>query len=400
MTHADPGADASSAHPTVPQRTDPRAVMAQRLPACVQPLLTWLTARPAPGEPPRHRAAWTYLLEAALWTTLGVLAGALAFSADTPLAWVLVPVSLVVTTSGIGQFQILVFHRCAHGNLFAERAWNRRVGRLTSALLVFKHFDAYQREHILHHNFKKLLTDEDEFADFVLGMLALGPRMHKRELWRRVLLAVASPVFHLRFLARRVQASWLSGDRVHNAVGIGAWLLATAACAWADVLGPFLLLWVLPVTVLLQLAIVGRVLIEHRFPAAEVIAARGKAFICHATAGVVAGAVPPTARADSVRGVLAWAAWWADMLTLQLLARLVVLVGDAPCHDFHHRRPSSNRWTDYIHARQDDVDAGCPGFPVNYHDQWGLVHAIDDNLATLARTPHEALRPVAAAAAA
>lgn len=392
-----PGADAST-HRPLPQRTDPRAVMAQRLPARVQPLLTWLTARPAPGEPPCQRAAWTYLLEAALWTIVGVLAGALAIVADTPPAWLLVPLSFVVTTSGLGQFQILVFHRCAHGNVFADRAWNRRVGRLTSALLVFKHFDAYRREHMLHHNFKKLLTEEDEFADFVLGMLGLEPNLTKGQLWRRVLLAVASPVFHLRFLARRVRMSWASSDRVHNAVGIGAWLVATAACAWAGVLGPFLLLWVLPVTVLLQLATVGRILVEHRFPAPDVIAARGKAFICHATAGVVAGAVPPRASADSVRGFLAWAAWWADMLTLQLLVRLVVLVGDAPCHDFHHRRPSSSSWTDYIHARQDDVDAGCPGFPVNYHDQWGLVHAIDDNLATLACTPHEALRPAAAAA--
>jgi len=42
-----------------------------------------------------------------------------------------------------------------------------------------------------------------------------------------------------------------------------------------------------------------------------------------------------------------------------LLVRVVVLVADAPC-DFHHRRPSSPRWTEYAHARQDDLDAGCP----------------------------------------
>jgi fatty acid desaturase len=398
MTHPEQRSDGSCDAPVVTQRTDPRAVMAHRLPACVQPLLTWLTARPAPGERPRQRATWTYPIEAALWTIVGVLTGALAFAADTWLAWVLLPASLVATTSGIGQFQILVFHRCAHGNLFTERLWNRRVGRLTSAMLLFKHFDAYQREHMLHHNFRKLLTEEDEFADFLLGMLRLKPQLSKAELWRRVLLGVASPVFHLRFLAKRVQASWLSPDRLHNAVGFGAWLVATVTCAWAGVLGQFLLLWVLPVSVLLQLATVGRVLIEHSFPAPEVIAARGKPFICHATAGVVAGSVPPNARAESVHGFMAWTAWWADMLTVQLLARVVVLVGDAPCHDFHHRRPSSDRWTDYIHARQEDVDAGCPGFPVNYHDQWGLVHAIDENLATLARTPHEALRPATATA--
>ena len=40
------------------ERTDPRALMAARLPAMVQPFLTWLTARPAPGEPDRAVIAY------------------------------------------------------------------------------------------------------------------------------------------------------------------------------------------------------------------------------------------------------------------------------------------------------------------------------------------------------
>jgi len=381
-------------------RTDPRAQMAQRLPAVLQPLLTWLTARPAPGERPRVRAAWTYVAGALLWTGLGVLAGAVALAmfATHPLwACALCTLSLVATTSGLGHFQIVVFHRCAHWNVFADRAWNRRVGRLVSALLLFKQFDDYQREHMQHHKFSRILTEEDEFTDFILGLCRLEPQLPKRELWRRVLCSLVSPAFHLRFLAGRVRGSWMSADRVHNAVGIAAWAMATAACAWAGTLGAFLLLWVLPVTVLLQAATVGRILIEHRFPEPELIALRGKAFICQATSGVFAGSAPPAARATCARGFLAWTVWWADMLTAQLLTRIVVLVGDAPCHDYHHRRPSADRWTDYIHARQDDVDAGCPGYPLDYRENWGLFRAIDDTLDTLSRTPPHAVRRAPAA---
>src|SRR6185503_10528574 len=104
------------------------------------------------------------------------------------------------------------FHRCAHGQLFADRRGNRLVGRLVSALLLFKHFDRYRHEHMHHHNVRTLLTEADEFADFVLGLCRLEPRMTKRQLWRRVLTSLVSPRFHARFLLRRVQMSWMSGD--------------------------------------------------------------------------------------------------------------------------------------------------------------------------------------------
>jgi hypothetical protein len=208
---------------------------------------------------------------------------------------------------------------------------------------------------------------------------------------------VFSPDFHARFLLRRLRAALRSADPVANRIGIAAWLFSAAACAATGHLVAFVVLWVLPVTVLLQLATVGRILCEHRFPEPALIAARGREFVCRATAGVFPGSAPPALAADSVAGFAAWTAWWLDMLTVQLFVRVFVLVGDAPCHDFHHRRPATKSWTDYIHARQQDLEAGCPGYPFNYAETWGLLRAIDENLATLSRTPREAIRPQAAA---
>jgi hypothetical protein len=319
---------------------------------------------------------------------------AVALQIGGPAGWGLVAVALIATSCGLGLFQVVVFHHCAHGSVFADWRTNRDVGRLISALLLFKHFDAYRREHNLHHNARKLFTDEDEFADFVLDMCRLEPGLPKGELWRRVIMNVAfSPAFHTRFLLRRVRAAWGSPDRVHNAVGIAAWGLAATASLALGLTTELLLLWVLPVTVLLQLATVGRILCEHRFPEPALIAARGKEFVCRSTNGVFPGSPPPATSALTPSGLIAWIGWWADMLTVQLFARVFVLVGDAPCHDFHHRRPASGRWTSYIYARQEDVEAGCPGFPLNYGDSWGLFRAIDENLATLASTPREVLRP-------
>ncbi|WP_165838688.1 fatty acid desaturase [Roseicella frigidaeris] len=367
--------------------------MAARLPRLLQPFLTWLTAKPAPGEVAPGRSATAFVLGALAWIVLGCTLAALPLLlADPPLlSWLLLPAGWLATCCGLGLFQVVVFHHCSHGTVLRTRAANRRAGRLISALLLFKRFEDYQREHMLHHSPNKLLTEEDEFADFVLGMCGLEPGLPKRTLWRRVLVNTASPVFHWRFLQRRLGASMFTGDRRHDLVSRGFWLGAFGLAAATGTLPAFLLAWVLPVTVLLQMATVFRILCEHRFPEPETMQKRDRNFVCHATAGVFPGVMPPELRANTLRGACQWAAWWAEMLTVHLFARIFVLVGDAPCHDFHHRKPATRRWADYIHARQQDLEAGSPGFPAGYFENWGLFQAIDHNLASLAATPREAL---------
>ena len=146
----------------------------------------------------------------------------------------------------------------------------------------------------------------DEFADFVLEMCRLEPEVPKRELWRRVLLNVVfaglpRPLPDPRVRGVGVERRGAQRGRRRRC------LAATLACAAAGWLVPFLLLWVLPVTILLQLATVGRILCEHRFPEAALIAARGREFVCRATAGVFPGTAPPSAGADTLRGSVAWA---------------------------------------------------------------------------------------------
>ncbi|MCK8784489.1 fatty acid desaturase [Roseomonas sp. NAR14] len=370
-----------------PLRQDPRALMAERLPARLQPFLTWLTAKPAPGEELRQRSPRSFLFGALAWILGGVVLTCLGLASGHAAGLLPVFLGLTATCCGLGLFQVVLFHHCSHGTVFRTREANRRAGRLISAFLLFKRFDDYQREHMLHHSANKLLTEEDEFTGFVFGMCRLEPGIGKRELWRRVALGLVSPGFHARFLSRRVQSALLSGDLRHDLPGWAFWAALFGIAAATGSLTWLLVAWVLPVTVLLQVATVFRILCEHRFPDEALIHARGKAFVCASTIGVFPGAMPPAASAATARGLAAWTLWWADMLTVTLFARLFVLVGDAPCHDYHHRRPASRKWTSYAQARQLDQDAGSPGFPMNYTENWGLLHAVDHNLGTLAATP-------------
>ena len=370
-------------------REDPRARMAARLPASLQPMLTWITAKPAPDEAAPKRTGAGFVVEALCWIAVGLVLNLLPFAVAVPLplAAALVLVGLTATSSGLGLFQVVVFHHASHGTVFKAREHNRTAGRLVSALLLFKRFEDYQREHMLHHSANKLLTDEDEFTGFVFGICKLEPGVAKRELWRRVLVNLVSPRFHVRFMVKRVRGSMFTGDRAHDWTARGAYAAMLALAAATGTLAEFALAWLLPVTVLLQVATVFRILCEHRFPDVALIEARGKAFVCASTTGVFPGKAPPEVSAASIGGALAWAGWWATMLTGALFARVFVMVGDAPCHDFHHRRPATRKWTAYAHARQQDSDAGSPGFPVNYTENWGVLRAVDANLATLTATP-------------
>lgn len=361
---------------------DIRAGMYRRLPASLQPFLTWLTARPAPGEAARPRTAMFHVVTA--FGTLGAGVALSLLALHLSGFWLAaLPFLLILSASGMGKLQAVVFHHCAHGTVFRKRETNRLVGETISILLLMKHFDVYQHEHMLHHSPNKLLTHEDEFTQFVMNLAGLRPGLPKPVLWRRVIISFVSPFFHLRFLLARVSACLLSHSTAHNLIGWAAWgglfHLVWLTGTWTEVA----VAWLLPVTVLLQIGTALRTLCEHRFPEQEVIDARGKTFVCLATAGVFPGAAVPAASAATPGGLLAWAGWWTSMLTVHLFSRVFVLVGDAPCHDFHHRRPASRRWTDYIHARQKDADTGCQSFPLGYIETWGLIEAIDENLASL-----------------
>ena len=362
---------------------NPRLVMSHRLPEALQPFLTWLTAQPVPGQPIQERSPLSFIAVASMQTILG----ALATVATLQVAPALAPLGMLLTTAGFGLFQVVIFHHCSHGTVFRSRELNVRIGRIISAILLFKHFDHYKHEHMLHHSHNKLLTEEDEFADFVFNTCRLDAGVAHAELRRRVLWGLVSPAFHARFTVRRVKVAWFSHDRQHNAIGIAAWAALALLAGYTGHWLAFLLAWVVPVTIFLQAATVGRILCEHSFPEVEIIAARSRDLTAHATSGVFPGVMPPLGRPTSPRGLLNWAGWWSNMLTIQLFVRLVVLVGDAPCHDYHHRKPASKRWTSYIQARDLDKEAQQTRIQTGYSEIWGLFRAVDATLASLSRLP-------------
>lgn len=378
---------------------DPRTELAQRLPVWTQPIVSLISGAPAPGEAYRPKAPIEPVIDAGIRMTAGAglsVAGLGVFSTLPTLALLLLFVGAVLTVSGMGIVQVVVFHYCGHDAVFRDRARNLSVGRAISILFAFKYFDHYRREHIQHHRAQKLITEEDEFASFVIKVCGLRPGMSRAALWARLCLILISPAFHLKFLRLRIVGNFPQENRRHGVQFIAFWALLLAVVAVTGVWMEFLVAWVLPLTFLLQIATVFRILCEHRFPDARLLAVRGKALIAEATTGVFAAKPAPPRHDAAVVNLARWAVWWLDLMTVQLFVRLVVLVGDAPAHDFHHRRPGAKTWANALHARDLDKRSGAPGYPSNYIDVWGLGVAIDLNIRALSAADASLLRVDAA----
>lgn len=356
-----------------------RQTIADATPNAAQPFLTWLTAKPARDDVLRAHGPGYHLGTALLSVAAGLALSILALG-EAGWWFLLLPIGLILTTSGMGKLQAVIYHHCAHKTVLARPEWNEWLGEAISILLLIKRFDTYRREHLQHHRASVQLTDEDEFLQFLQDRLGMRIGEPKAVLRRKMLWGLASPVFHMRCLWGRMTSCFRSDRRNWDIASAVAWIGLLSLVTYLGIWREFAVVWLVPLVVLFQIATSLRILCEHRFPATDASGNRGARFICEVTTGVVAGAPPPRTRTSG-----AWLLWWAEMLTVHLFCRVFVLVGDAPAHDHHHRHPQTGDWPNHIRSRQGDADSGGSKFPVNYVEYWGLFKAIDNILDTMSQ---------------
>jgi fatty acid desaturase len=364
--------------------TDVRIELYNRLPHFLQPLITVVCGKPYPGQRPTTWTSTSHAFHSLLTTFLGCMLAWIAWHAGWLWA---VPSGWLLIVSGVRKMQVVVMHHCAHETVFASRWGNHLLGTAISIVLLVKAFTQYKIDHMAHHSNKTLLTESDETIQFLVGYARLEVGIRKEVLWRRLLLGLLSPFFHARWLLDRIAAGLCSKFYWHNLLALSYWIAVLwtikAHHAWAA----FAITWVFPITLFYNISATLRLAAEHTFPADEhVRQQRGMRFVCQATQAVFLASKPPR-QGD----MLGWCAWTGQMVG-HVLARMLVLVGDTPCHDYHHRHPQSRHWVNYIFARQDDAAAGAPGFPEPYQETWGLIHTINGNLEAMSRVRRAANR--------
>lgn len=356
-------------------RSDPRETM-RVLPGFLQYPLTIFTGKPISGQgslswwtPGFHLAgACSSMLIGTVISTVGlVLSG----------FWLLLLLpGWAVTLHGMRNLRMMVYHQCAHRNMYRRRRLDAAIGRATSGLLIIQHFGRYSKEHVSDHHAAHHMTLRDPTVQAFLVSLDLHPGMTRRRMWRRVLGKIFSPWFHLNFMVARIRSFWHGSDIREKAIAVtlygGAATITIVTGTWHILL----VAWIVPLFPLFQVSNTLRLCVKHTFPSQDVTVHRGKEYFGSLTNAIFIGEPAPSPDLPTARRLAAWARWTTRMLFVHAPARYLVLTGDTVVHDYHHRYPATPKWANYIFERQLDADRGSPGWPP-YHQAWGLVPAVN-----------------------
>jgi fatty acid desaturase len=369
-----------SAAPT--DAVDVRQALGAACPSVFQGLLTRLTGKALRGQELPARSGVSLLLQAVAWLMAGV-AGA-TWLVVAGHCWIFLPLFWLMTVHGARVLQVQMAHQASHGTLVGTPGRprprsNRLLGQGISIALVVENFEVYRRAHLHdHHHPRRLSTDVDPTVR-LLKSAGLRAGLSVGELWARLLGSLVSPLFHARRVLTRLCVQFRGAPpacRAASLLYLGALVSAVALTGhWAALL----LAWFVPLFPLYEISATLRLAVEHEWPAESFHQAQGDVDHLAMTHAVFCGAAPPERGASP----LAWAGW-AVRMAGHGLARFLVLVGDTPSHDFHHRHPQDPDWANVIVLRQQELIEDEERGQQVYTERWGLLHAIHQQFRTLA----------------
>jgi hypothetical protein len=348
-----------------------------RFPAWTQHFWTWQTGKALPGQKPLLRHTWASYLAVTLTVFFaGLAVSTAAVAVMFPFWYVALLLGWLLTVAGERLMVLVIAHQALHRRFSGKAGTDWFWGEVVTVLTVFHTFRDFKEEHFdNHHRREVFATEADPPVQFLLD-LGFRPGLSRAALWRRAWTVFLSPVFYWRGFLSRVGSN-LKASSWPRQLGFVAW-----AGWWLSL--PFwfpngvlvlLLAFVLPVILFAQLSALLDRLGEHEWLSPRNPEYGHRFYTASATSARFCGAPLPARSIPAGAQLVAWIRWTALTLFYHLPARLLVVVGDLPNHDYHHRYPSTPEWTTAAYARQHDIDAGPEGPP--YQEVWGMGAAID-----------------------
>lgn len=355
---------------------DPRETM-RRLPRWLQHPLTVFTGKALPAQQPLSWWSPTYHLAAAVCTAVfGVVVGLIGYLAGGAAIALMLP-GWAMTLHGLRNLRMLIFHQCAHANMYRKPFLDELIGETLASLLVVQNFQRYRREHVSEHHAAHHMTLRDPTVQAFLLTLGLSPGMSRIAMWRRVLRKVSSPLFHAQFAIARVRSFFHASSSREKALAIAIHGGILTISIFSGNLPAIILCLYVPLFPLFQISNTLRLCVKHTFPAPGIDIRRGRAYFSSLTSAVFLGEAVPAGEGSVPVRVFQWGRWVARMALIHAPIRYLVITADTPVHDWHHRYPAARNWEYHIYARQIDDDAGRRGWPP-YTEFWGLATAINE----------------------
>ncbi|MET7311754.1 fatty acid desaturase [Streptomyces sp. NPDC005571] len=347
-----------------------------RFPGWTQHLWTWQTGKALPGQQPLIRHTWASYLAVTLtvfFAGLGVSTAALAVM--FPYWYGALVAGWFLTVCGARMMVLVIAHQALHRRFSGSARTDGFWGEAVTVLSVFHTFREFKEEHFDNHHRREIFaTEADPPVQFLLN-LGFRPGVSRTAQWRRAWTVFLSPAFYWQGFASRVGSNLRHGTwrRLGFAVWAGWWLslpLWLPNGALVLVLG-----FVLPVIVFAQLSALLDRLGEHEWLTPRNPEYGHRYYTVANTSARFCGSPVPARSVPLAAQTLAWLRWIPLTLFYHLPCRLLVVVGDLPSHDYHHRYPSTTEWTTAAYARQGDIDTGPAG--PDYQEVWGMGAAID-----------------------
>ncbi len=347
-----------------------------RFPTWTQHFWTWQTGKALPGQKPLLRHTWASYLTVTLTVFFaGLAVSVVAVATMFPFWYLALLLGWTLTVTGERLMVLVIAHQALHRRFSGRSSTDSFWGEVVTVLTVFHTFRDFKEEHFDNHHRREIFaTEADPPVQFLLD-LGFRPGRPRAAPWRRAWVVFLSPLFYWRGFLGRVTSNLKAGRsrRAGFAAWVGWWL--SLPFWFPHGLLVLVLAFVLPVILFAQLSALLDRLGEHEWLAPRnpeyghrfYTAANTNARYCGAP--VPARSLPAGARA------LAWTRWIAATAFYHIPSRLLVVVGDLPNHDYHHRYPSTMEWTTAAYARQRDIDTGPEGPP--YQEVWGMGAAID-----------------------
>jgi len=337
-----------------------------------------------PGQRPLIRHTWASYLAATLTVFLAGLAiSTVAVSVLFPGWYVALLAGWCLTVTGERMLVLVVAHQALHrrfsGNAGSDRFW----GEVATVLSVFHSFRAFKEEHFDNHHRREIFATEADPPVQFLENLGFRPGLSRTALWRRAWRGFTSPAFYWGGFVSRIGSNLQTrGWRLVGFVAWVGWWLSLPFWLPHGAL-TLVLAFLLPVILFAQLSALLDRLGEHEWLAPRNPEFGHRFYTVANTSARYCGAPVPARGQPAGRQLLAWLRWTALTVGYHVPARLLVIVGDLPNHDYHHRYPSTAEWTTSAYARQLDIDTGPEGPP--YREVWGMAAAIDMMFTSLAR---------------
>lgn len=352
-----------------------------------QLFLTYLTGCPHQGQKPIFLlSSIHYIILYISSLILGIGIGWWFFISKL---YLLLPLAWIITLGGVAGCNLGLIHQASHLQLTRRKIVDFWIGRILSAILITVGFDDYTVGHRYHHRPATHQTDLDNTL-LILQAIDFKPGLPVAKYWQ-CLWKLVDPLFMGRFFLTRLMKSFVTNSLISKYLTWLIWLSVAILVAITHNWLPFTVSYLVPVLILYPPIYILRHTVEHKAPSQEIIQKRNKLYIALSTDAVFLGEAPPEEDLMGLSKFLAWSGWWSRMLFWHGLIRWLVCPADVPVHDYHTRMAGHPRedWPNALWHRQRQQDAGCPGWPILYTEQWGFITGMNEVFESFSNLPQD-----------